>query len=124
MELVAGFPEEVLFKLKPEGGVWVSGFGAQGRDGPMCFQGLKQVGRQVCRLEAREVMDGDAGEADGSGPAEPCRSHADLWDSGCWMESCGEPRKTPAMVRASECGEWTEEALGAGGGEEHWGEVL
>ena len=101
----------------------MSGFGAQGRDGPMCFQGLKQVGRQVCGLEARAVMGGDAGEADGSGPAEPCRSHADLWDSGCWMESCGEPRKTPAMVRASECGEWTEEAVWAGSAEAHWGEV-
>ena len=84
---------------------------------------LKQVGRQVCGLEARAVMGGDAGEADGSGPAEPCRSHADLWDSGCWMESCGEPRKTLAMVRASECGEWTQEAVWARGGEEHWGEV-
>ena len=86
LEPVAGFPEEVLFKLKPEGGLWVSGFGAQGRDGPMCFQGLKQVGRQVCGLEARAVKGGDVGEADGSGPSEPCRSHADLWDYGCWME--------------------------------------
>ena len=73
---MSGFPEEVLFKLKPEGGVWVSG--AQGRDGPACFQGLKQVGRQVCGLEARAVMGGYAGEADGSGPTEPCRSHAAL----------------------------------------------
>ena len=44
---------------------------------------LKQVGRQVCGLEARAVMGGDAGEADGSGPAEPCRSHAALWDFCC-----------------------------------------
>lgn len=40
------------------------------------------------------------------------------------MESCGESRKTPAMVRALECGEWTEEAVGAAVGEEHRGEVL
>ena len=40
------------------------------------------------------------------------------------MESCGEPRKTPAMVRASECGEWIEEAVGVGGREEHWGALL
>ena len=124
MELVAGFPEEVLFKLKPEGVVWVSRFGAQGTDGPACFQGLKQVGRQVCRLEAREVMGGDAGEADGSRPAGPYRSHAALWDSGCWNESCGEPRNTLAVVRALECGEWIEGTVGAGGGEEHRGEVL
>lgn len=77
---MSGFPKEVLFRLKPEGGVWVSGFGAQGRDGLACFQGLKQVGRQVCGLEARAVMGGYAGEAVGSGPAEPCRS---LWDSSC-----------------------------------------
>lgn len=121
---MAGFPEEVLFKLKPEGGVWVSRSGAQGTDGPACFQGLKQAGRQVCGLEAGAVVGGDAGEADGSGPAGPCRSHAALWDSGCWMESCGEPRKTLAVVRALECGERIEGTVGAGDGEEHWGGVL
>lgn len=80
MELVAGFPEEVLFKLKPEGGMWVNRFGAQETDGPACFQGLKQAGRQVCGLEAGAVVGGDAGEADGS---RPYRSHAAPWDPSC-----------------------------------------
>ena len=51
-------------------------FGAQGTDGPACFQGLKQAGRQVCGLEAGAVVGGDAGEADGS---RPYRSHVAPW---------------------------------------------